>query len=206
MDKIKLIITDIDGTLTDGKYIVNHEGKISKSYNTRDFYAIRKSAKINKEVSFLFLSGSDATCDVYKILYFLENSVDIIKNVDTQYSQSSRLIHIRGCDNKLFEVKKIMNCSSCSFVVHYPLFDQEYKFMCSFSGLHEVAFIGDGENDIDLMQAINYAGGITAAPFDALPVVKNMAQHNCQLKGGEGCVGEFIEYLNKWNLVSSDAT
>ena len=42
---IKLFITDVDGTLTDGKYHITEDGKVSKSFFTRDFYALGELAK-----------------------------------------------------------------------------------------------------------------------------------------------------------------
>ena len=42
---IKLFCVDCDGTLTDGKYHITEDGKVSKSFFTRDFYALGELAK-----------------------------------------------------------------------------------------------------------------------------------------------------------------
>lgn len=60
--------------------------------------------------------------------------------------------------------------------------------------LDEVAYIGDDVNDLEVMQHV----GLTAAPADAVPVVRETAHINLVRRGGEGCVREFIEgYLVK---------
>ncbi len=56
--------------------------------------------------------------------------------------------------------------------------------------LDQVAYIGDDVNCIDLLKAV----GIKACPADACQQVKNIPGiHIMTLKGGEGCVREFIE-------------
>jgi len=38
---IKALVTDVDGTLTDGKFIMDHAGNVSKAFNTHDFYGMQ---------------------------------------------------------------------------------------------------------------------------------------------------------------------
>lgn len=52
-----------------------------------------------------------------------------------------------------------------------------------------VAYIGDDINDIEIIQRI----GISACPCDAVKSVKAVANITLDLKGGEGCVREFID-------------
>ena len=42
---IMLFVSDVDSTLTDGKYHVSDDGSISKSFFTRDFYAMEQLLK-----------------------------------------------------------------------------------------------------------------------------------------------------------------
>lgn len=56
---------------------------------------------------------------------------------------------------------------------------------------HEVAYIGDDYNDLEVMKL----AAITACPADALPGVKAQVDLVCELKGGEGCFREFAEWL-----------
>lgn len=58
--------------------------------------------------------------------------------------------------------------------------------------LAEVAYIGDDVNCADLLRAV----GVAACPADAMPQVKRIPGiHVMSLKGGEGCVREFINRL-----------
>lgn len=58
--------------------------------------------------------------------------------------------------------------------------------------LNEVAYIGDDINCYDLLKSV----GIAACPADALQKVKNIhGIYISELKGGEGCVRDFIETL-----------
>ena len=53
---IKLIVTDVDGTLTDGMYLVSDAGTVSKSFYTRDFNAIQKA--LTEGFKFLILTSA----------------------------------------------------------------------------------------------------------------------------------------------------
>ncbi len=57
----------------------------------------------------------------------------------------------------------------------------------------EVAYIGDDLNDLDCM--INC--GIKGCPSDAVEEVRNQADYVCKLRGGDGAVREFIEWIRK---------
>ena len=52
-----------------------------------------------------------------------------------------------------------------------------------------VAYMGDDINDIEIMNQLNYS----ACPNDAVDQVKAVAKYMTDLKGGEGCVREFID-------------
>lgn len=69
---------------------------------------------------------------------------------------------------------------------------------------HEIAYIGDDYNDIEIMQLV----GLTACPADALPYVKVYADFVCEAKGGEGCFREFAELIidAKNNLKAKSGT
>jgi 3-deoxy-D-manno-octulosonate 8-phosphate phosphatase (KDO 8-P phosphatase) len=61
-------------------------------------------------------------------------------------------------------------------------------------GLGEVAYIGDDVNDVALLDALA-AHGLTAAPSDALPEVKQRVHHLCRVAGGSGALRDFAEWL-----------
>jgi YrbI family 3-deoxy-D-manno-octulosonate 8-phosphate phosphatase len=55
----------------------------------------------------------------------------------------------------------------------------------------EVVFIGDDVNDLDLLREV----GFSAAPADAVTVIKNIVTVVCKQKGGKGCVREIAEII-----------
>ena len=63
--------------------------------------------------------------------------------------------------------------------------------------LAECAYVGDDLPDLEIMEAINNAGGLSACPADAVNEVLNVSTYKASKKGGEGAVREIIEYLIK---------
>lgn len=57
--------------------------------------------------------------------------------------------------------------------------------------LSQVAYIGDDLNDLPCMNIC----GIAACPADAIKEVKDTVGYVCSVKGGDGAVREFIDYL-----------
>lgn len=66
------------------------------------------------------------------------------------------------------------------------------KYQCS---RENVAYIGDDILDIVCMRE----SGLVGCPADACPEVKELAHFVSSLKGGEGAVREFVEYVIRYN-------
>jgi 3-deoxy-D-manno-octulosonate 8-phosphate phosphatase (KDO 8-P phosphatase) len=66
------------------------------------------------------------------------------------------------------------------------------KYQCE---RENVAYIGDDILDIVCMREC----GLVGCPADACPEVKELAQFVSSLKGGEGAVREFVEYVISHN-------
>lgn len=58
-----------------------------------------------------------------------------------------------------------------------------------------IAYIGDDLNDLEVMKK----SAFTACPADAFRDIKEVANHTCEKKGGEGAFREFCELLIKLN-------
>jgi 3-deoxy-D-manno-octulosonate 8-phosphate phosphatase (KDO 8-P phosphatase) len=59
---------------------------------------------------------------------------------------------------------------------------------------HEIAFIGDDLNDVELLLEVA-KGGLTGAPADAMPRVAQLAHHQGRAAGGAGAFREFAEWI-----------
>ncbi|MFW6172971.1 MAG: hypothetical protein ACOC5T_04440, partial [Elusimicrobiota bacterium] len=66
--KVKLIVIDVDGTLTDGKYYVSSDGFVTKCFHTYDFMAIRIMSLLG--VNVLFLTSSSGESIIKKVEKF----------------------------------------------------------------------------------------------------------------------------------------
>ena len=62
---IKAFITDLDGTLTDGGYLVDCNGCVQKKYNTRDFYFM--SLLADRGINVFVVTSSDDSCDLFRM-------------------------------------------------------------------------------------------------------------------------------------------
>ncbi len=59
---------------------------------------------------------------------------------------------------------------------------------------HEIAYIGDDINDLEALMHIN-GHGITAAPADAMPQVKDIVHYLCAWRAGNGAFRDFAEAI-----------
>ncbi len=152
--EIKLFLTDIDGTLTDGGMYYSENGDELKKFNTRDGMGI---------------------C----MLREKGIKVGIITSEDRQ-------LNLRRADKLKVDFIKQGKRNGSKL--------QVAKDVCEEMGitLQQVAYIGDDVNCFELLSAV----GIAACPADACEKVRNIAGiHIMKMKGGEGCVREFCEYI-----------
>jgi len=61
-------------------------------------------------------------------------------------------------------------------------------------GLDQVAYIGDDVNDLGVIEAVSGVG-LTAAPADAMPAVRDAVHYICEAPGGRGAFREVAEWL-----------
>lgn len=152
--QIKLFISDIDGTLTDGGMYYSENGDELKKFNTRDgmgFGMLRKAG-----IKTAIITSEDRQLNQRR----------------AEKLQLDYLVQGKREGGKLAAAKA----------------------MCDELGitLHEVAYIGDDINCIDLLSAV----GIAACPYDAHQRVKDIPNIKVMnKKGGEGCVRELIDSI-----------
>lgn len=80
--------------------------------------------------------------------------------------------------------------------------DQVIKELAEEMGcsLEEVSFIGDDLNDLAAMKI----AGLTGCPADAVQEIRDEADYICRLKGGEGALREFAEWVVKQQVSNRD--
>jgi 3-deoxy-D-manno-octulosonate 8-phosphate phosphatase (KDO 8-P phosphatase) len=127
---IKIAVFDVDGCFTDGKYTVSDQGDLSKSFYTRDFYAIELLLKKGLEV-FIISESIDEV--IIKQINRLQKKSIFWKNC----IEAGELNIITGIDNKKRDVESLF----------------EYE-----EGWDNVAYMGDAENDFECMKVAKITG------------------------------------------------
>jgi 3-deoxy-D-manno-octulosonate 8-phosphate phosphatase (KDO 8-P phosphatase) len=147
---IKLLILDVDGTMTDAGVYITEKGEQFKKFNARDGIGIKEAMKSGIEVGII------------------------------SHSMITEMVSERA------HIKR----------TKYVYIGQETKEKILTQWMDElnispenVAFIGDDINDLSIIKL----AGFTACPADAVPKVKEKVDVILNLKGGEGCVREFID-------------
>lgn len=154
MSKIRLFLTDVDGTLTDGGMYYSADGDVMKKFNTRDGMGLQLLQKTGVKVGIITS----------------ENTAIVTRRAEKL--GIDYLVQGKRDGGKLAAAIEI--CHTLGIT------------------LDNVAYIGDDVNCADLLRA----AGTAACPADAMPQVKAIPGIRIMsLKGGEGCVREFINGL-----------
>jgi 3-deoxy-D-manno-octulosonate 8-phosphate phosphatase (KDO 8-P phosphatase) len=129
-NNIKYIAMDVDGVLTDGKYIVSSTGDISKSFYTRDFDSMEKLMK--KGIGIIIISQSRDTVIKEQI-----NRLTSRRDSFWRECKDSILFLFCGIEDK----KKRLEA-----------FLEEKKLTWD-----NIAYIGDSDNDLESMKSAAFA-------------------------------------------------
>jgi len=60
--------------------------------------------------------------------------------------------------------------------------------------VHQLGYIGDDVNDLEIIEAIRGAG-LTAAPADAMPAIARSVHYVCRANAGHGAFRDFAEWI-----------
>ncbi|MCM8821122.1 MAG: HAD hydrolase family protein [Candidatus Omnitrophica bacterium] len=150
--KIKVVATDIDGVLTDGK-IFYFNGKIYRNFNINDGTAFK----------LLSIAG------IKTVVISAKKSEETKK----RFSELKVNCYIEGAENKLSAIEKFISRKDIKW--------------------SEICYIGDDLQDIPAMRK----AGLSVAPSNACPEVKDIADYICKKNGGEGAFREIVEIILK---------
>jgi 3-deoxy-D-manno-octulosonate 8-phosphate phosphatase (KDO 8-P phosphatase) len=149
--KIKLIVLDVDGVLTDGKLFIGSNGVEFKSFHVKDGMGIDLARFYGIKVA--IISGRKS------------ESVQIRSeelNIDLLYQG------ITSKEEVLYEMVTSLNIN-----------------------LKNVFYMGDDLNDLPVFRLVGYS----AAPNDAVDIVKRSVDFVSNFNGGNGAVREAIERI-----------
>lgn len=118
--KIKAIIMDVDGTLTDGGIYLDSNGNEMKKFNVKDGYAISKILPENDIIP-IILTGRESEivklrCAELRIKYVIQGSKDKVKdmlNILKKLSVSLEEAMYIGDDLNDLECMKLVGVCAC---------------------------------------------------------------------------------------------
>jgi 3-deoxy-D-manno-octulosonate 8-phosphate phosphatase (KDO 8-P phosphatase) len=148
---IKLLITDVDGVLTDGGIIYDDNRVEYKRFNVKD----------GQIVQYLRSNG-------IKVGVISGRNSQVVRN---RCEELKFDFHFHGIEEKALQLEKVLLETGI--------------------GYEECAFIGDDIWDLPILTKV----GLSAAPADALPYVKEKVDFVSALSGGQGVfreVGDLI--------------
>lgn len=159
---IKVLVLDVDGTLTDGMYQISEEtGMVTKSFYTRDFYAIERLLR-SGIVVFIVTQSHDKV---------IERQVGRISGHSDFWKEclnSGQLKVLTAVDNK-------------KEAIHAEILKRNDW------GWFHVAYMGDAENDLSPMKKALFTG----CPADAIEEVRDNSNYISDFPGGRGAVYDF---------------
>jgi 3-deoxy-D-manno-octulosonate 8-phosphate phosphatase (KDO 8-P phosphatase) len=149
--RLRLILTDVDGVMTNGTVLLLPDGQEAKSFHVRDGLAIVLAHRVGLKTG--LVSGRASA------------------SVDRRAAELKMAIVRQGVLDKGAALREILAQESLA-----P---------------HEVAYIGDDVNDLEVLGDV----GLSAAPADAPLEVRAQVFMVMEARGGAGCLREFIEAI-----------
>jgi 3-deoxy-D-manno-octulosonate 8-phosphate phosphatase (KDO 8-P phosphatase) len=152
--RIKLLLTDNDGVLTDAGVYYSGTGEELKRFSIRDGMGVER-LRING-IKTAIITG--------------ENSESVLRRGEKLLLQHVYL----GVRDKYSHLKTILAETGIT--------------------INQLAYIGDDVLDLEIMREIGIHG-LTAAPSDAMPEIRDLVHYRCVLPGGHGAFREFAEWI-----------
>jgi len=149
LGQIKIIVSDVDGVLTDGGMYYGAKGELMKKFSARDGKAFELLAAMGMRLA--WISG-----EKNKII-----------------SSRARKLKIRGlymgAKDKIKVAEKLLKTNHLQW--------------------QNILFVGDDWGDKGLLEKV----GISCAPKDAIPAVREIADVVLNRNGGEGVIAEVFQ-------------
>lgn len=148
LSKIKLVVFDIDGTLTDGSIYYGHEGEMFKRFGARDGMAITLLRKNNIKTAFLTSEESEINIKranklkVDKIVQLSHNKSGDIKKICSELDVELYECGFVGDDINDLHAMKIVGFSGAPSNASTPILqtvDFVSKFEGGFGAVREIA-------------------------------------------------------------------
>ena len=196
--KIKLLLFDVDGVLTDGKLFI-FPAPAGNQQSALDQKALEQSAKHAGQAGFGFHSHSSSAQSLIEAKGFHAHdgtsiSLARLGGIKTGLitKRISETVALRARDLKLEYVRQGVQDKRTCF---------EAVVKEEGIGLHEAAFVGDDIIDLPAMRA----AGLAIAVKNARAEVKQEAHYITPNAGGDGALRDAVEFIlkaqGKWKKI-----
>jgi 3-deoxy-D-manno-octulosonate 8-phosphate phosphatase (KDO 8-P phosphatase) len=149
LEKIKALVFDVDGVLTQGTIIYTDSGEEAKAFDVKDGLGMRVAAAGGLRVTLMTGRASSVVQRRARDLHIDE----ILQRVGDKAGALRTFAAHRGLD------------------------------------LAQIAFVGDDLNDLEAMRIV----GVSIAPVDAVPEIRDIASLVTEAPGGRGCARQAVE-------------
>ena len=117
--KIKMLVMDVDGTLTDGKIYIGENGEVMKAFNVKDGYAIANLDKYG--IIPVIITGRKSKIvdqrakelNIKEIHQGIHNKVEVLKEVAESYKVSLEEVAYIGDDLNDLDCMSICGLTGC---------------------------------------------------------------------------------------------
>jgi 3-deoxy-D-manno-octulosonate 8-phosphate phosphatase (KDO 8-P phosphatase) len=151
LKRIKLLLLDVDGVMTDGGIYYSNSGDEIKMFNIQDGYGIVKLQR----------AGIKAGIITGRISKIVEKRAEDLGITEVYQNLENKL--------EVYEsIKQKFNLTDAN-----------------------ISYIGDDEFDLPVLERV----GFSAAPADAVSLVRKRVHYVCRRNGGRGAVREIIDMI-----------
>ena len=117
--KIKMLVMDVDGTLTDGKIYIGNQGEVMKAFNVKDGYGIAHLK--DAEILPVIITGRKSSIveqrakelNIVELYQSVENKLECLKQIATQYQVLPEEIAYIGDDLNDLECMRYCGIAAC---------------------------------------------------------------------------------------------
>lgn len=139
---IKMIVMDVDGTLTDGKIYVSAEGEVMKTFDVRDGYAIAHILPVVGIIPVIITGKSSEivaqrakTLKIAEVHQGILNKLPKLKEIAEKYGIKPEEIAYIGDDVNDIECMEYCGMTACPHDA-LPAVKPHVKYICESDGGH----------------------------------------------------------------------
>lgn len=119
MNQIKMLVMDVDGTLTDGKIYYGNDGEVFKAFDVRDGYRLIKCEKYGIITAIItgksskIVEGRAKDLKIREVYQGVSDKLEVLKTLTRKYGISFEQVAYIGDDVNDMECMSVCGFSAC---------------------------------------------------------------------------------------------